>query len=448
MSTVVNGGVVREFPSDFEGSVPMSSRRNILFRDRRTKSLEILRLSIARTGGVFPKLAAVLPTFGAVAAATAIATGTTWQPYMAGVAQDASKFTLVGGEWGPHGTSFPNNQIASAVVAHQGNGVDPLVSPIYGGRVRFMLSAPSFEFQLQLVGAGTGAGCRLKVDGEYGHVSSFGIDGNGLIRFYPVTWGAGAAADRKMRCYELDMFGCRFVGVRTTNLYKVAPWPIPDRLRIIQCGDSFVGTIVDAGNRDLSRHGSIGNAVSHLLGQPDYWPAGTGGAGWFTPTNHLQSWFNDRVSLDIASKSPDIVIEHGGGNDESLLSAGTIGQAAYEAAVHNWIQTIVDINPAVLIFMVGPLVATNGAALGHTRARDWKRNVAARFPENVAFIDNASDPWVTGTGREGALAANGNRDWVCGSDGAHPTVDGHSYLAQRIVMGVANAIPGLLAANI
>lgn len=413
----------------------------------RLRALKTLAASIDRAGGAFPKLAAILPTIGAAAAATAIATGTTWQPYMGGAVQDAAKFTLVGGLWAPHGPSFPNNQIASAIVAHQGDGTDNTVGPIYGGRARWMLAAPSFELQIQAVDSATGAGCRLKVDGEYAKDGTFGIDGNGLIRFYPITFGSGSAADRKMRCYELEMNGCRLVAIRTTNLYKPAPWPVADGLRVIQHGDSFVSTIVDAGNKDLSKYGATGSAIAQLLGQPDYWPSGTGGAGWFNPVSHLQSWFNDRVALDIASKSPDIVIEHGGGNDESQLTAGTISQAVYEAAVTTWVQTIIAANPNVLIFMVGPLITSSGTALGHTRARDWKKNVALRFPQNVAFIDNLLDPWVFGTGREGALASDGNKDWVCGSDNAHPTVDGHFYLAQRVVMGVARAIPALISVN-
>lgn len=416
-------------------------------KDKRLRNLAKLSESIDRTGGAFPKLAGTLPTIGAASASTAIATGTTWQPYMGGAVQDAAKFTMIGGLWGPHGATFPNNQIASAIVAHQGDGTDNTVGPIYGGRVRFLLAAPSFELQIQAVGSTTGAGCRLKVDGEYVKDGTFATDGNGLIRFYPITWGAGAAADRKMRCYELEMNGCRFVGIRTTNLYKPAPWPVAGGLRVIHHGDSIVGTVVDAGNKDNAKYGVMGKSLPQLLGQPDHWPSGTGGAGWFTPTSHLQSWFNDRVTLDIASQSPDIIIEHGGGNDESLLTAGTVNQATYEAAVTQWVQTVIAANPAVLIFMVGPIVCNSGAALGHTRCRDWKKNVALLFPQNVAFIDNILDPWVSGTGREGATAGDGNKDWVCGSDNAHPTVDGHAYLAQRVAYGVARAIPALVAAN-
>lgn len=428
----------------FQGS-PLSG--GDVVKRKRLQNLQSLSANIDRVGGVFPKLAATLPTIGAAAAATAIATGTTWQAYMGGAVQDAAKFTLIGGLWGPHGPTFPNNQIGSAIVANQGNGADNTFGPGYSGRARFMLAAPSFELYLQTVVAAGGNGCRLKVDGEYVKDGTFATDGNGLIRFYPVTWGAGAAADRKMRCYELEMNGCRFLGIRTTNLYKPAPWPVAGGLRVIQHGDSFVETVVDAGNKDNAKYGSTGKAIPQLLGQPDYWPSGTGGAGWFSPTNHLQSWFNDRVSLNIASQLPDVVIDHGGGNDEAVLTSGAVTQAQYEAAVTTWVQTVIATNPAVQIFMTGPLIAGSGTALGHIRCRDWKKNVASRFPENVAFIDNLLDPWVFGTGREGALTADGNKDWVCGSDGAHPTVDGHAYLAQRVVLGVARAIPALVAAN-
>ncbi|MEN9925501.1 MAG: hypothetical protein RL268_1627, partial [Pseudomonadota bacterium] len=59
--------------------------------------------------------------------------------------------------------------------------------------------------------------------------------------------------------------------------------------------------------------------------------------------------------------------------------------------------------------------------------------------------DNLTDPWFFGTGRQGTVVGDGNRDWAIGSDTTHPTIEGHRYLAHRLAKGIAAAIPGLIA---
>lgn len=413
---------------------------------KRIRSLRLLQESIARAAYQVPPVATVLPTIGAATAATAIVTGTAWDlPYL-GTGQ--TKFTFTGGAWGPIGTTFPNNITWKGVVCHQGNGTDPTTNPSYGGRVRFMTEAPLLELWVQCSAATDGGGFRLKVDGQYVKAGTLGNDGNGLYRYIPITWGTGVAADRKLRHYELEFTTIgAFVGIRTAPIYKPSPWPQADGLRVLQHGDSLVATIIDSGTFSTGVAGHSGNCIPNMIGQSNYYASGTGGAGWVTPSAHTQSWFNDRVALDIVAAAPDVIIDHGGGNDEPQLTAGTVTQAAYQVLVETWLSAILTAKPETIIFMTGAINASSMAALGYTRIAAAKAAAAALWPKNVVFIDTAANPWVFGTGKQGTTTGDGNRDWVTGADGAHPTMEGHVALSSWLVRAVSASIPALLAAQ-
>lgn len=413
-------------------------------RQRRLRVLNTLRATMGRSGGQPLELAATLPTIGTPTATTGIATGTTWQVSTGGNPLHAGKYTLVGGAWKNTSTTFPNGEFYRGEVFHQGNGSDPLFGPGYGGRVRFACEAPILEIQVQCALPGNGNGFRLKVDGKYARQGTMGLDPvNGAVRFIALTWGDGSAAHRKVRFYELE-FGAvgGFFGIRTSNLYKPSPWPQPDGLRVLVHGDSMVSTIVDSADRDAALMPATGQLLGDLLGQADTWASGTGGAGWMTPAAHTQSWFNDRVAVDVVAHAPDVILELGGANDAAVNPP----LATQQAAVQSWLDAVVAAKPETIVFMTGPILTSN-PGVAHNTILAAKAAAAASYPRNVGFIDNLTDPYVFGTGRLGTPTGDGNRDWIAGADGAHPTLEGHRYLASRITRGVARAIPGLIAAQ-
>lgn len=413
-------------------------------RRRRLRTLEILRASLARTGAQPLELATTLPAIGTPTASTAIATGTTWQVSSGGNPLHAAKFTFVGAIWKNLSSTFPNGEFYRGEVAHQGNGSDPAFGPIYGGRVRFALEAPQFEIYVQTAPPGNGNGFRLKVDGKYVKQGTIGLDTtNGAVRFIPVTWGDGSPSQRKIRYYELEFGGVGgFFGIRTSNLYKPSPWPQADGLRVLVHGDSMLNTIVDSGDRDAALCPSMGSLMADLLGQCDTWSSGTGGAGWLAPVAHNQNWFNDRVQIDVVAQAPDVIVELGGVNDAGAMPA----LATEQAAVQAWLDAVLTAKPETIVFMTGPIVGGSPAPI-HSTIMAAKAAAASTYPRNVAFIDNLTDTWVFGSGRQSSPVGDGNRDWITGSDGAHPTSEGHRYLASRIARGIARALPGLIAAQ-
>lgn len=386
----------------------------------------------------------VLPTIGANSATSTIATGTLWQVAAAGSPVHADKYTFLGAAWKVAGTAFPLNSVYQPVTARAGDGTNPLANELGSGRVRFALDAPSFELYIRCDPLATNGGFRLKVDGRYVRVGALGIDATvGAMRYIPITWGDGTDQHRKTRHYELEFIqNAYFGGVRTTNAYRPSPWPQADGLRILIHGDSMVTTVVDNASREGSPTAGNGYILAELLGQADTWVSNVGGTGWFTPASpKTRNWFNDRVGLDVVPAAPDVVVETGGLNDSSLAS---LTQAAAQAAVETWLDTVLTARPDTLIFMTGPLAPTV-PTMGDLRIGAAKSAAAAKYPRNVAYIDNLTDPWFFGTGRQGAIVGDGNRDWAIGSDATHPTLEGHRYLAQRLAKGIAAAIPALIA---
>lgn len=385
----------------------------------------------------------VLPTIGANSANSTIATGTLWQVASAGAPLHADKYTFVGANWKVAGSQFPLNTVFQPITTRAGDGTNPLAGEFGSGRVRFALDAPSFEIYLRCDGMASNGGCRLKVDGKLVRIGALGIDQTvGAMRYIPITWGDGSDVHRKTRHYELEFIqNAFFGGVRTSNAYRPSPWPQADGLRVLVHGDSMVTTVVDNDSRESSPTAGNGFILADLLGQSDTWVSNLGGSGWFTPNPKTKNWFNDRVGLDVVPPAADVIVETGGLNDSSVAS---LTQAAAQAAVETWLDTVLSARPDTIVFMTGPLAPATATA-GDLKIAAAKAAAAAKYPRNVAYVDNLTDPWFFGTGRQGTVVGDGNRDWAIGSDGTHPTLEGHRYLAQRLARGIAAAIPALIA---
>ncbi|WP_374589475.1 SGNH/GDSL hydrolase family protein [Novosphingobium sp.] len=385
-----------------------------------------------------------IPSIGSNSASSTIATGTLWQVAAAGAPIHAEKYTFVGAEWRVAGATFPLNTVYQPVTTRAGDGTNPMADELGSGRVRFALDAPSLELYVRCDPLNTNGGFRLKVDGKYVRLGALGIDATvGAMRYIPITWGDGSDRHRKTRHYELEFIqNAGFGGVRTTNAYRPSPWPQPDGLRVLVHGDNMVTTVVDSASREGAATAGNGYILADLLGQADTWVSNVGGSGWFTPASpKTKNWFNDRVGIDVVPAAADVIVETGGLNDSSL---GTLTQAAAQAAVESWLDTVLAARPDTLIFMTGPIAPTIPTA-GDLKIAAAKAAAAAKYPRNVAYVDNLTDPWFFGTGRQGTVVGDGNRDWAIGSDTTHPTIEGHRYLAHRLAKGIAAAIPGLIA---
>lgn len=417
-------------------------------RNKRLRILNTLRGSIARTGLRLPGLAATLPTITLPgAAATTIATGTLFTPL-----GNADRFTFAGADWVQAGPGFPDNTLVRPIAAHTGNGADPAVETVTlqgAARVRFACTAPKLELYLTYGDAENGI--RLKVNGEYVRTGRFANTGdgtaNGALRYVAIQWGDGTESNRALRFYEIE-FGAagKFGGVRCGPLHTVQAWPQADALRVLVHGDSMVSTIAETGHGAQLNACTLGEVLGQLLGQTDTWLSNVGGTGWYASNGSAFSRFNERVVLDVVTPAPDVIFELGGRNDFALLPS----QADMQARVATWLEAVLTAKPETIVFMSAPMIENGGqnTAAGYTILRDAKLAAAATWPKNVAFIDNMARAWLTGaSGRVGAPAGLGNRDWVIGTDSAHGSVEGNRYLAWNLASAAGDAIETLIAAQ-
>ena len=397
----------------------------------RLRTVDTLRRSIARVAGKLPALSASPPTIALQGGAAAPGGWTSFSPDT-----HLAKYTLVGGLWSAQGVTYPSYFTFYALSAHGGDGAGNLSANYTGnGRIRFASFAPVLDISWGDVG--TTAQYRIKVDGEYVQVGPIVQASTGNTR---ITWGDGTATYRKLRHYELEVGNAKFQGVRCASIYPPMPWPVEDRLRMIVHGDSMVTSGSDSGSGPFL-HGHTCDLIANLTGQVDCWPANYGGTGWIATNGGTRSSFNQRIDLDVIAAAPDVIWEMGGRND---TSEGTMTLAVEQALVETWLSRIVAALPNVVILMTGPIASlgADNSSTNWVKVRDAKAAAAAKYPRNVRFIDNMAAAWVTGTGKQGATASDGPADWVTGTDGVHPTNDGHVHNARRFVAAAATALEG------
>ncbi|WP_114521339.1 SGNH/GDSL hydrolase family protein [Altererythrobacter sp. ZODW24] len=414
-------------------------------RSRRIGILSTLRRSMERTGLSAPEMAAALPAISAPATASIIGSSV-----LHSALSEPEQFHLTGGVWSVAGPQYPKNQFVRPMTVHPGISGDPAADAQQGQgqRVRFVSWAPALELRV-LYGDAFG-GFRLKVDGEYVHLGLLGnsSDGTpvGAPRVIGVNWGDGSATERRARVYELEWSSNgAFGGVYTAPEYDVQPAKPVNGLNLLVHGDSMLSTVFDTATFANAAQPSQGTLLANLLGQPDCWVSGVGGTGWVNDNGGAKATFGARQALDVIAPAPDVIIELGGRNDGGLIS-----QIELEGLVRAWIANVLASRPDTIIFMSGPILSRGGAensAASNIAVRDAKRNAAASFPRNVAFIDNLARKWSTGSGRQTAPLGDGNADWCTGADSAHFTHEGHEFCASQVAHSIAAAVGPLIAAQ-
>lgn len=405
----------------------------------RGRTLETLRRSIARVGGRLPAVMASPPTIANLAFAALPANWTDYQLTSApGVNVNVDRFTFTAANWGPRTGTFPGYFQWRATPSYGGNGAGTITANGQdGGRIRFTSFAPVLE-----IGWGdvtTAGQYRLKVDGDYVQVGPMIQNGGGYTR---LTWGDGTATYRKLRHYELEGINTNFQSVRCASIYPPAPWPVEDGLRMIVHGDSMVGTVIDTTAESARLHGNTCELIGNLCGQPDCWNSGVGGTGWIANTGGTRSRFNERVVLDVVTPAPDVIWEMGGKGD---ISASGMTQAGMQALVETWLSQVTAALPNVVIFMTGPISSKTSENSGTNvvAVASAKQAAAAKYPRNVRYLDNLGSPaWIAGTGKQGTTTNDGPADWAIGSDGVHPTAEGHQLQATRFVKAAVAAMAG------
>ena len=105
-------------------------------------------------------------------------------------------------------------------------------------------------------------------------------------------------------------------------------------------------------------------------------------------------------------------------------------------------EAILAAHPATKIILLGwfmPVSIANSSPW-----QQWSAGMSAVAASvGGIFIDPLALGWMTGSGRSGAPAKDGNSDVYRGSDGTHPTQAGHDYLGTRLAFAIHPPATGL-----
>lgn len=296
--------------------------------------------------------------------------------------------------------------------------------------VSFGTDAPDFQFRFNFQTAGF---VRILVDGKPLTELMRPIGGTTPGSTHLITVTLGTAQPRIIR---IDCSVVPFGGVYlppTATMWK--PKKPPKRMLVL--GDSL------SGGSNENAGGGAGtwfNKCARLLGYEDSWNEGIGSTGYITPGTSVV--FATRLPLDVVPHTPDLLFVWGGYNDNGG-DQGALATAA--SALYAGIRTGLPNAKTIVIGCYSPS-GTPGASITNTDNTLRTAAAAAGFPFISPITGNVygpggtlistTGPWITGTGRVGAPAGNGNADFYVGTDAIHPTDAGHKYIANRVYAAV------------
>jgi lysophospholipase L1-like esterase len=148
-----------------------------------------------------------------------------------------------------------------------------------------------------------------------------------------------------------------------------------------------------------------------------------------------------QVPKDASGNVLPFVIVLACGHNDTTSSDATYTSALLQSTVTALLQSLTSLYPQATIFLVGNMYLPGGSAgsdvtSANTALLAATTAAAPTINGAVPFIDTITTPWMTGTGRAGALTGNGNSDVTCTTDAVHPTVVGHQIYGTRIARAI------------
>ena len=305
--------------------------------------------------------------------------------------------------------------------------------------VEWEFDGAAFEIHL----LGNNAYYRLTVNGQFATAEPQVVAANDYQpHFLRVDFGS--RAQRRIRLETANFIALDGIMISPDDtVWRPATPPGP---RVIVLGDSYVEGQTGSGNT----LDSFTHVLGHLLGWSDIWASGSGGTGYLStgPANSARKRFQDRLQADVLQYRPDIVIVAGGYGDSENFSGEQI-----RAAAEQLYRTIRTQLPATKLIVLGPWGTSSVITPNLAKTRDAIQPAATaqahmfidtytgQIYVNGKAVGSAPGPWITGTGRAGNPANDGNADFYVSNDANHPTPAGHAYLARRLATAIATAWP-------
>lgn len=143
-------------------------------------------------------------------------------------------------------------------------------------------------------------------------------------------------------------------------------------------------------------------------------------AGYISRGHNQAGTFADQVGK-VVGANDQLVILFGSRNDE-LAPAEQL-----ESAVRHTLSEAKLKAPKAKFLVISPIWAKGDPSPGILQSRDILRSEAESI--GATFVDTIADRWFM------------DRPDLIGSDGQHPTDDGHRYMAQNIAPIIAELLP-------
>ncbi len=314
------------------------------------------------------------------------------------------------------------------------------------------------------VQGGTGDPLRLvvtQVDG--GAITNWYVQSRGAYTALPAagaattTSGAGTGATvnltdtlsggfasrghstRRARRVEVIGSGAKFGGVRIPKYGILRPWPVAGP-RLIVMQDSFNDTFAEYAG------GAWSFQAGRLLGIEDIWINGVGGQGMVQEGGNNLNYPHrlKNIADNLPADRPVIHLVQGSINDRNQGGADNL-KATTQAYWERAFAMMPDAFHIQTGILIGPSDGSEDTYNPLLRA-GFRAAQAIYDPtgRRSAWIETQGlMPVLTGSGKAGAPANNGNTDYWLAGDGAHPHQPGHDFLSDTLAPAILAALQGM-----
>jgi lysophospholipase L1-like esterase len=282
----------------------------------------------------------------------------------------------------------------------------------------------------------TTAAYRILIDDRYVAMSGtvLGVTSGLASQFLLLDFGARAI--RKVTVEGQQT--CSFAGAYTEASAKLWAVSDADMLRATFIGDSYV-------------HGSaathLGDGIAPVMGD---WlgvamhasgsASGTGSTGWAASTTAYR--FDERIAngdIGLNGAPPDLLFMMASVTDRAkepaVITANAL--AGLRTARAHYPETPIVMFGCLGASYVGTVLANEAAV---------QAAVTQLADPLAGFVPVSTDPlgaWVSGSGRIGSPANDGNSDWVTIADGTHPSDEGCAYIGRRYAGAALACLSGM-----
>lgn len=295
-------------------------------------------------------------------------------------------------------------------------------------QVSFDFDGQKFDFKLK---ASTGTKWRIWVDGLATSSTLVPIPSEtNATAIILVDLGSTSLGKPRQITVELESVSSPilFYGVNIspsdTLVFPRKPGP-----RVMVVGDSYGHGI----GANFYAEG-YARSLGRIMGWLDVWHSVTScpSSGLVKAASVNNGAYITRINYDVIPFAPDVVIIQSSINDYESVGQNLIGPA-----LTNYINTLKAALPNVIIIVTSPFYPASSPA-AYVQIRDETK--AAAIAAGVPYLDVLARAVFGGTGRAGTPVGDGNADIYRGSDGTHPTKEGHWMAANQLAALLSPAL--------